>query len=196
MIKIPVALFVILMLCMPIGTGAANNLWSAIATDWHTGADTVALVTGIIGGLVSALGCVIGGYVADRWGNWIGYLGSGTFCAVVTLVMSVFPMQPYVYISGVLFYSFGLGLMNAAFSSIILYAIGKKNASTKYALLSSLGNLPVVYMTTFDGWAHDKFNSKFMLVAEALLCILFVSICVFVVSQLKRRKLLLASVDL
>jgi MFS family permease len=196
MVKVPVALFVIVMLCMPIGTGAANNLWSAIATDWHTGADTVALVTGIIGGLVSALGCVLGGIVADRWGNWVAYLGSGMFCAVVTLVMSVFPMQPYVYISGVLLYSFGLGLMNAAFSSVILYAIGKTNASTKYALLSSLGNLPVVYMTTFDGWAHDKFNSKFMLVAEALLCILFVSICVIVVNQLKRRKLLLASVDL
>ncbi len=189
MIKIPVVLFVILMLCMPIGTGAANNLWSAVAADWKTGADTVALVTGIIGGLVSAVGCVTGGFIADRWGNWVAYLGAGLFCAVVTLVMSIFPMQPYVYISGVLAYSFGLGLVNAAFSSVILYAIGKKNASTKYALLSSLGNLPVVYMTTFDGWAHDKYNSKYMLVAEALVCILFgVIICIFVINQLKTRK--------
>jgi hypothetical protein len=65
-IKIPVVLFVILMLCIPIGTGAANNLWSAIATDWKTSADTVALVTGILGGLISALGCVAGGVIADR----------------------------------------------------------------------------------------------------------------------------------
>lgn len=195
MLRIPVVLFVILMLCMPIGTGAANNLWSAIATDWKTNADTVALVTGILGGLVSALGCVAGGFIADRWGNWVAYLGAGLFCAVVTLIMSVFPLQPYVYISGVLAYSFGLGLVNAAFSSVILYAIGKKNASTKYALLSSLGNLPVVYMTTFDGWAHDKYNSKYMLITEALVCILFVIICVFVINQLKRRKLLLVTVD-
>lgn len=195
MLKIPVVLFVILMLCMPIGTGAANNLWSAIATDWKTGADTVALVTGILGGLVSAFGCVAGGFIADRWGNWVAYLGAGLFCAFVTLIMSIFPLQPYVYISGVLAYSFGLGLVNAAFSSVILYAIGKKNASTKYALLSSLGNLPVVYMTTFDGWAHDKYNSKHMLVAEALVCILFVIICVFVINQMKTRKLLLVSVD-
>lgn len=195
MLKIPVVLFVILMLCMPIGTGAANNLWSAIAADWKTGADTVALVTGIIGGLVSAVGCVAGGFIADRWGNWVAYLGAGLFCAAVTLVMSIFPFQPYVYISGVLAYSFGLGLVNAAFSSVILYAIGKKNASTKYALLSSLGNLPVVYMTTFDGWAHDKYNSRNMLVAEALVCILFVIICIFVISRLKMRKLLLLTVD-
>ncbi len=79
--------------------------------------------------------------------------------------------------------------------AVILYAIGKKNESTKYALLSSLGNLPVVYMTTFDGWAHDKYNSKHMLVAEALVCILFVVICIFVINQLKMRKLLLLTVD-
>ena len=195
MIKIPVVLFVMLMLCMPIGTGAANNLWSAIAADWKTSADTVALVTGILSGLVSALGCVAGGIVADRWGNWVAYLGAGLFCAGVTLIMAVFPLEPWVYISGVLVYSFGLGLMNAAFTSVILYAIGEKNASTKYALLSSLGNLPVVYMTTFDGWAHDKYNSKYMLVAEALACILFVAICIFTISQLKKRKLLLLTID-
>ena len=195
MLRVPVVLFVIIMLCMPIGTGAANNLWAAIATDWNTNADTVALVTGILGGLVSALGCVAGGIIADRWGNWIAYLGAGLFCAAVTLVMAIFPLKPYVYISGVLAYSFGLGLVNAAFSSVILYAIGKKNASTKYALLSSLGNLPVVYMTTFDGWAHDRYNSKHMLIAEALVCILFVTICVFVINQLKTRKLLLLTVD-
>jgi MFS transporter, PAT family, beta-lactamase induction signal transducer AmpG len=195
MLRVPVVLFVIILLCMPIGTGAANNLWAAIAADWKTGADTVALVTGILGGLVSALGCVAGGFIFDRWGNWVAYLGAGLFCAMVTLIMSVFPMQPYVYISGVLAYSFGLGFINAAFTGVILYAIGKKNASTKYALLSSLGNLPVVYMTTFDGWAHDAFNNKFMLVAEAAVCIGFVIICIFVINQLKSRKLLLKTID-
>ena len=195
MLRVPVVLFVIILLCMPIGTGAANNLWAAIAADWKTGADTVALVTGILGGLVSALGCVAGGFIFDRWGNWVAYLGAGLFCAMVTLIMSVFPMQPYVYISGVLAYSFGLGLINAAFTGVILYAIGKKNASTKYALLSSLGNLPVVYMTTFDGWAHDAFNNKFMLVAEAAVCIGFVIICIIVINQLKSRKLLLKTIE-
>jgi MFS transporter, PAT family, beta-lactamase induction signal transducer AmpG len=195
MLKIPVVLFVILLLCMPIGTGAANNLWAAIAADWKTNADTVALVTGILGGMVSALGCLTGGFVADRWGNWVAYFGAGLFCAAVTFIMAVFPMQQYVYISGVLAYSFGVGLFNAAFSSIILYAIGTRNASTKYALLSSLGNLPVVYMTTFDGWTHDRFDSRNMLVAEAIVGVLFVAICIFVTNRLKAKKLLLATID-
>ena len=195
MLKIPVVLFVFVMLCMPIGTGSANNLWAAIATDWKANADLVALVTGILGGLTSSVGCLVGGVVADRWGNWIAYLGAGLSCAAVALVMAAFPMQPYVYVAGVLAYSFTSGLAYSAFSSVILYAIGTKNASTKYALLSSLGNLPVVYMTTFDGWTHDRFNSKNMLIAEALVAVLFVTICVFVFSQLKKRKLLLATVD-
>ena len=195
MMRIPIVLFVIIMLCMPIGTGAATNLWSAIAEDWKTNADTVALVTGILSGLVSASGCVAGGLVADRWGNWIAYLGAGLFCAIVTMAMAVFPMQPYVYITGVLAYAFGLGLLNAAFTSVILYAIGKRNASTKYALLSSLGNLPVVYMTTFDGWTHDLHNSKYMLVAEALIGLIFISICILVLTRMNAKKLILQTIN-
>lgn len=195
MIRVPVILFVIILLCMPIGTGAATNLWSAIATDWKTNADTVALVTGLLSGLVSALGCMSGGIIADKWGNWIAYLGAGLICAFVTMVMAVSPLQPYVYIGGVLAYAFGLGLLNAAFSSVILFVIGKRNASTKYALLSSLGNVPVVYMTAFDGWAHDQYNSRFMLLAEAGVGVLFILICVIIINWMKARKLLLQPAD-
>ncbi len=194
MIRIPVVLFVMIMLLLPIGTGAASNLWSAIAGDWKTSADTVALITGILSGLVSAIGSITGGYIADRWGNWVAYLGSGSFCAVVTLSMAALPYQPYVYISGVMAYAFGLGLLNAAFSSVILYAIGGKNAATKYSLISSLGNIPVVYMTAVDGWSHDLFNSRFMLAAEALLGFFFVFLCLLVLRKLKQRKLLPSSI--
>ena len=195
MIRVPLILFVMIMLCMPIGTGAATNLWSAIAADWKTDADTVALITGLLSGLISALGCMTGGYIADRWGNWIAYLGAGLVCATVTVSMAFSPFVPYVYICGVLAYAFGLGLVNAAFSSLILFAIGKKNASTKYALLSSLGNLPVVYMTTFDGWTHDKYNSKIMLLAEAAIGLGFILICAFVIKRMKGKNLLLRPVD-
>jgi MFS transporter, PAT family, beta-lactamase induction signal transducer AmpG len=195
MLRVPVVLFIIIMICLPIGTGAAANLWSAIADDWKTDADTVALVTGILSGLVSAVGCVLGGFIADRWGNWVAYLGSGLVCALVTVTMALFPYQPYIYVTGVLAYAFGLGLMNAAFSSVLLYAIGKKNAATKYSLLSSLGNLPVVYMTTFDGWAHDRHNSKYMLVAEAAVCVFFVVVCILALSLLRAKKMLLQTID-
>ena len=51
--------FLALFLCfLPIGSGAAQNLWSAVASDWHASADTVALVTGVLGGIASAVGCL------------------------------------------------------------------------------------------------------------------------------------------
>jgi MFS family permease len=195
MLKVPIILFVVLMLCMPIGTGAASNLWSAIASDWHVNANTVALITGAISGIASIIGCIAGGFISDKWGNWIGYFGSGIFCALITVGIAMFPYQPMVYIIGVLLYNFGMGLINAAFSSVILYAIGKHNAATKYALLSSLGNLPVVYMTSIDGWAHDKYNSKSMLSIEAAAGILFVLISVIVLNRMKSKNLVPAIIE-
>jgi len=70
---------------------------------------------------------------------------------------------------------------------VILFAIGKKDASTKYALLSSIGNLPVSYMTAVDGWAHDKGGSKYMLMIEAVLGILFVMICIVVLKWMRSK---------
>lgn len=195
MLKVPVALFVIILLMMPIGTGAAANLWSAIAQDWNTGADTVALVTGILSGLVSAVGCVVGGFIADRKGVWFAYLGSGAVCALVTLIMAVMPLSPEVYIGGVLTYTFGIGLINAAFTSVILFAVGKKHVATKYSLIASLGNLPVVYMTAFDGWTHDKYNSKYMLMAEAAIGILFVLIFIAIQRRMTYKKLIPATIE-
>jgi MFS transporter, PAT family, beta-lactamase induction signal transducer AmpG len=56
-----------LVLCfLPLGTGAASNLWSAVSGDWHASADAVALATGVIAGMVMALGCLIGGWICDR----------------------------------------------------------------------------------------------------------------------------------
>jgi hypothetical protein len=195
MLKVPVALLVIFLMLLPIGTGAAANLWSAIAKDWNTNADIVALVTGILSGFVSAVGCVAGGFVIDRWGNWVAYLGSGILCAVITFIMAIMPLEPYVYITGVLAYTFGIGLVNAAFTSVILFAVGKRNVATKYSLLASLGNLPVVYMTAFDGWAHDKYNSKYMLLMEAAAGILFVVIFFVILKTMMNKKLIPATID-
>ncbi len=185
MFKVPVALFAMILIILPIGSGAAANLWSAIAGDWNTNADTVALITGIVSGLVSALGCIAGGYFADKKGVFFAYLVFGTVCALITLIMAVLPYKPWVYITGVLAYSFGTGLVYAAFTAVVLFAIGKKNVATKYALLSSIGNIPVMYMTVFDGWAHDAYNSKIMLLAEAAAAIVFILLAALVLKRLK-----------
>ena len=109
--------------------------------------------------------------------------------------MALFPYQPMVYIIGVLVYAFGTGLVYAAFSAVVLFAIGKKAAATKYSMLSSLGNVPVVFMTVINGWVHDKYNSKYMLLAEAAIGILFIIICAIVLQRMFAKKQILASID-
>jgi MFS transporter, PAT family, beta-lactamase induction signal transducer AmpG len=195
MVRIPILLFALIMLCLPIGTGSMGNLWSAIAADWKTNADTVALITGVLSGVVSAVGSVAGGYIADRWGIWATYLGCGILYALVVASITLFPMVPYVFITGVLCYAFCAGLCYAAFSAVLLYAIGKKNAATKYSLLASLGNIPVVYMTSFDGWAHDKFSSRYMLVAESAVAILSILVCIAVLKRMNAKNLVLKTID-
>jgi PAT family beta-lactamase induction signal transducer AmpG len=171
MVRAAIPLFTIFLVCSPIGAGAMNNLWSAVAPDWSASADQVALVSGVLNGVISAVGCIIGGWVADRIGRWWSYFGSGAFIALVAIVMAVAPRTPNAFTIGVLAYALTCGMAYAAFSAIVLLAIGRGAASTKYATLSSLGNLPVVYMTASDGWVHDRFSTAWMLHSEALIAI-------------------------
>jgi MFS family permease len=171
MLRSAIPLFTIVLVCSPIGAGAMNNLWSAVAPDWRAGPDTVALVTGILNGVVSAVGCVIGGWVADRIGRWWSYFGSGVAIALVAIIMAVAPRTPGSFAAGVIVYSLFCGMAYAAFSAVVLFAIGRGAASTKYATLSSLGNIPVVYMTAINGWVHDRFSTAWMLHGEALVAI-------------------------
>jgi MFS family permease len=196
MFKIPVALFIIILIFLPIGTGAVSYLWSAVGTDWKVSADTIALTTGVVSGLISATGSIVGGYIADRLGIWCAYLGSGAACALVTIAMSLFPYHHAVYVTGVLMYAFTVGLAYSGFSATVLYAIGKKAASTKYALLSSFSNIPVVYMTMVDGWAHDYAGSKFMLLIEAFTALFFIAICLIVLKWMNTKELLLKPIDI
>ncbi len=193
--KLPVALFVIILLTTPIGSGAMTNLWSAVANDWNTNADTVVLVTGILSGGISAVGSVAGGFIADKRGVWIAFLGIGSISALLVLLLAIMPLKPSVYIFVVLMYAFATGMMYAAFTAIIYFVIGKRNAVTKYSLISSLGNLPVVYMTKFDGWIHDKFNSRYMLSAEGLAGILFVIIFYLILKRMRYKKLIPSIVE-
>ena len=180
MLRVAIPLFTIVLVMSPIGSGAMNNLWSAVAPDWHASPDTVALVTGVLNGVVSAVGCVVGGWIADRVGRWWAYLGSGAAMALVTMIMAATARTPFVFSSGVIAYAFFGGLAYAAFSAVVLFAIGRGAASTKYATLSSLGNLPVIYMTAFDGWVHDRSGTAWMLQAEALAALVFIVIALLI----------------
>jgi MFS transporter, PAT family, beta-lactamase induction signal transducer AmpG len=189
LLRSPVAIFTMIVIVLPIGIGAASNLWSSVATDWKVKADTVALVTGTLSALACVAGSVAGGWIADKFGRWIAYFGAGALMAAVTLGMTFFAYQPETYVIGILSYAVTFGMANAAFSAIVLHAIGKGMASTKYALVSSLGNIPFPYMTFIDGWLHDAYSIKMMLLGETAMGICFIIVSVFVLTRLRSKKI-------
>lgn len=160
--------FLGLLICfLPIGTGAASNLWSAVADDWHASAQTVALVTGVLSGVVSAAGCLVGGYACDRMNRKAAYALYGVLMAVAAVAMALAPRSESMYVAFTLLYAFINGLTYAGFSAVALESIGRGAAATKYNLFASLSNIPIGYMTWVDGWAAAHWGVGGMLYVEA-----------------------------
>ena len=162
-----------LILCfLPIGSGAASNLWGAVASDWKASAEMVATVTGVLGGIVAAVGCVAGGWICDRMDRKGAYVLYGVLQAACAVAMGLAPRTPQTYVTFTLAYAFITGLTYAGFSAFVLEAMGKGAAATKYSLYASLSNMPIYYMTSIDGWSHDRFGPSGMLYTEAIFGVL------------------------
>jgi MFS family permease len=165
--------FLALFLCfLPIGSGAASNLWSAVASDWRASADTVALVTGVLGGIISAIGCLLGGWICDRMDRKQAYVVYGGLQAACAVGMAVAPRTRMAYIVFTSLYALITGLTYAGFTAFVLEAMGTGAAATKYNVFASLSNFPIYYMTLVDGWAHTRWGAAGMLNTEAGICLL------------------------
>jgi MFS family permease len=159
----------IFILFLPIGTGAASNLWSNanVAGDWHATADTVALVNGALAGVATMISCLIGGYVCDAMDRKAAYALFGILSAACAAGMALAPRTQMMFVVFTLAYNFVLGFCYAGFSAVTLEAIGGGAGATKYNLLASLSNTPIAYMTLVDGWAQKHYGSGGMLNTEA-----------------------------
>ena len=181
--------FLGLLICfLPIGTGAASNLWSALAGDWHASAETVALVTGVLSGIVMAAGCFVGGYVCDRMDRKAAYALFGALMAGCAVAMALAPRSETMYAAFTLIYAFINGLAYAGFSAVALEAIGLGAAATKYNLFASLSNIPIGYMTAVDGWAAARWGPGGMLHTEAAVGVLALLFFVVVAALSSRER--------
>jgi len=178
-----------LVICfLPIGSGAAQNLWAAVADDWHAGAGVVALVNGVMGGLISAAGCVVGGWLCDRMDRKGAYCLAGGLLVLCAIVMAVSPRTPAQFIVWTSAYAFILGLCYTSFSAVVFEAIGRTAAATKYSLLAALSNMPIQYMTLIDGYANDRWATRGMLYAEGACGVAGILVFAAVAGATRRRK--------
>ena len=166
--KSRVGLLALLICFLPIGSGAASGLWASISGDWHANADTVAMVNGVLGGVASIIGSLIGGYLSDRMNRQLGYSLFGIVLAAVTLAMLAAARSPAMFVVFTLAYAFVQGLNYASFSAVVLEAIGRGAAATKYNVYACLSNVPIMYMTAYEGAAYDKWHANGLLISDAL----------------------------
>jgi MFS family permease len=177
----------LLLMVLPIGSGAAP--WSAIADEWRAGADLVAIVNGVVGGLASALGALVGGYVCDRTNPYRAYCAFGLVVGATAVVMAWFPRTPTTFVVFTLAYNTAVGCGFAAYVAIVLQAIGQRSAATNFNLMAALANVPLALMTTFDGWVHDRFGTDAMLYGElALPALAIAGFAAFALATAARRR--------
>jgi MFS family permease len=180
---------VALFLCiLPIGSGAASNLWSAVAGDWSASANTVAVVTGVLGGIIMAVGCLIGGWICDRMNRKAAYAIYGVLQALCAVAMAAAPRTESSYIVFTSLYALVTGLTYAGFTAFTLEAMGLGAAATKYNVFASLSNMPIYYMTRIDGWAHTRWGPAGMLRVEALLGVAGLVVFLGVLAALPRKR--------
>lgn len=152
---------------LPIGSGGLQQLWAAIAKDWNAGADEVALIAGALSGLASIPGCIAGGMIADRIDRKRAYSLFGIALSLVAVAMAFGPRTPAAFMVFACLYNATVGFCYGAYSAVTLEAIGKGAAGTKFNLISSLSNVPILVVTLVDGWAETRFGSSGMLFVEA-----------------------------
>ena len=159
----------LLVVFLPMGTGAASNLWAAVAGGWGASADTVALINGTLGGFASMLGCLLGGYACDRIDRKVAYVLYGATQAACAVAMALAPHTEAMFRAFTLVYALINGMAYAGFSAVALETIGLSAAATQYNVFASLSNMPILYMGLAEGWAYARLGASAMLYTEALL---------------------------
>jgi predicted MFS family arabinose efflux permease len=154
----------------PVGSSAVANLISSVGPDYHASDPQVAWVSGIAGGLLSALGCVIGGFICDRMNRMAAYALAGLLSAVFSMWMALGPATAFTYAGGYTGYALAAGIAYAAFTALVLDVLGKRRhaAGTAYSLMVSSGNLPIAYMTWLDGIGYMYSGARGLMGVDAL----------------------------
>jgi MFS family permease len=141
----------------------------------------------VVGGVISALGAVAGGWLADRIGRRYGYAAGGALTALTGVIMALSPHAPWAYVLFTLTYQFFNGVAVAGFTGLVLETIGGGAAATKYNIFASLANFAISYTTRLNGMAQTRWGAGGMLFTDAALTFLGITVLLTVTAALRRR---------
>lgn len=113
----------------------------------------------------------------------------GIGLALVATGMALSPATVMMYVVWNVTYAFGVGLSYAAFTAVVLSAMGVGSGATKYNVYASLANFPIWWLGLLLGLAAQRWGARRMLLTEAALGVLGVLIFAVTTLRVSRSKL-------
>jgi PAT family beta-lactamase induction signal transducer AmpG len=160
----------LLLVIAPIGTGTAASLFAGMAPDYHVTGEQVGWFNGLGGGILLALGALIGGLAPIRWDRRITYVAAGCLNALVSIFLWVTPISPLFYFTGLGLYQFTTGICYACFTALVLNILGDqgRSISSRYTIMVGLSNAPVVYMAWIEGRGYHALGLRSVAAIDGL----------------------------
>jgi MFS transporter, PAT family, beta-lactamase induction signal transducer AmpG len=160
-----------LTITLPMGSGALIGLLPGLAADYRVSGQQVAWINGLGGAFLMAAGALSASLISTRVRAPVAYLLVCLANALSIAVLWLGPQRPMVYIAGVVLYLFTIGAAYALFTAVVLEFLGisGKSGSSRYAIINSLGNLPVAYMSFIDGRGYALWGPRGEPAVDALL---------------------------
>lgn len=177
----------LLVFLLPLGTGVAGGYFSAISGEWKASANLVALVSGVAASGAATVGAIAGGYVCDWLDRKRAYVLLSLTQAAAAVGMAYAPRTPEMFALFTLTYAATTSLAFAAYAALTLETIGAGAAATKFNLMASVANTPLLYVNAIEGPVQTRYGSTAMLLAEAGLGIAGAAIFAVVAIATRRR---------
>ncbi len=160
----------ILFFVSPAGSFAIGNLISGLGPDYRASGTQVVWITGLGGGLLTAAGSFIGGYLADHVNRMAAYSLAAVCGALFAAYLAFAPATPVTFGAGFSAYSIASGFSYCMFTALVLDVVGQRRhaAATMYSVLNASGNVAIAYMVWLDGLGYKHWGVRGLMSTDAL----------------------------
>jgi len=160
-----------LLLCSPLGTGAAIGLLTGLAKDYQVSAHQVAWMNGLAALVLTPAGAVAASRLPVRMKSTIGFLATSAVNAGTLVILWVGPLRPATYFVSTTLFLFTIGACYAMYTSVALDFLGDsgKSGCARFSIINSIGNGPVTYMDWLDGRGYAQWGPRGLPATDAVL---------------------------
>jgi MFS family permease len=160
-----------LVMLFPMASGALIGLLPGIAQDYHVSGQQMAWMNGLAGALLTASGSLAATLIPARIRASVAYLSVCLLNEGLLVILWLGPLTPSTYFIGATLYLFTIGTCYALFTAVVLEFLGQsgKSGCSRYSIINSLGNVPVVYMTALDGRGGQLWGARGLAGTDAVI---------------------------